>query len=108
MLCRRIAALEREILGRSPTKPMRPTPLQEIHLLEDDPFGIDDKENEGGGGGIMKLESLKLRDGAETEPQQDARQPKSQKTPGKKMRKLTPRTNVGLGHEELLLGLGTP
>ena len=103
-LYRKIAALEREILSRSPTKPMKPTPLQEIHLLDDDPFGIDDKEN---GGSILKLETLKLVDRAETQAQQDPRQPKSQKTPGKKMRKLTPRTNVGLGDEELL-GLGTP
>lgn len=96
-LHRRIAALEREILGRSPTKPMKPTPLQEIHLIDDDPFGIEDKENEGS---IMRLASLKLMDNAAAESKQETRQPKTQKMPGKKMRKLTPRTNVGLGDEE--------
>lgn len=108
-LYRRIAALEREILGRSPTKPMKPTPLQETRLADDDPFAVEDKENEGS---IMKLGLLKLVDSGvgESEPKQETavtRHPKSQKTPGKKMRKLTPRTNVGMRDEELI-GLASP
>ena len=102
---RKIAALEREILGRSPTKPMKPTPLQEIHLLDDsDPFDAEDKENEKS---IMKLAAFKLVDSAEADQKQETRQTKIQKTPGKKMRKLTPRTNVGLVDEELV-GLQSP
>ena len=79
---------------------MKPTPLQEIHLLDDsDPFDADDKENERS---IMRLAAFKLADGAEADQKQETRQTKIQKTPSKRMRKLTPRTNVGLADEELV------
>ena len=87
---------------------MKPTPLQEIHVVDDDPFDVEDKENEGS---IMRLASLSLvADRTEADAKLETahtRQPKTQKTPGKKMRKLTPRTNVGLGDEELI-GLRSP
>ena len=104
-LHRKIAVLEREILGRSPSKPQNKMPLREIKFADEDPFNSDDKENEHGP--VYQTATLKLTSNGTEDTKAEPMQMKVQRTPGKILRKLTPRTNVGLGDEDLA-GLGSP
>lgn len=68
-------------------------------------FESDNKENERGL--IFQLETLNPNSGVEEDKGAETKQIKVPRTPGKKLRKLTPRTNVGFGDEDLA-GLGSP
>ena len=117
-LHRRLAALERELLGCSPTKAAKKAkvlvsttqrdvlqPAPEMNgLLQHavsaggtDPFG-EGKENAGGDGegDILELGEMRL-DASGLKDEGMAKGQKAIKTPGRKVRKLTPRTNLGGG-----------
>ena len=94
MLRKRIQELERELLGRSPT---RGRPLREIKLS--DSMNFEDKENEVTA--LNQMASLHLDSDDVFNLSQGTMQSKLPKTPGKKLRKLTPRSNLGLGDEDL-------
>ena len=94
LLRRRVQELERQLLGRSPTKGR---PLQEIKLP--DVLDSEDKENEDQN--VQRMASLHLHENDVFDAQLQPKQSKLVKSPGKKLRKLTPRTNVGFDDEDL-------
>ena len=99
-LHRRIQELERELLGRSPTKGK---PLQEIKLF--DSIDPEDKENEVTT--LNQMASMHLGSDDVFDSSQAIKQSKLPKTPGKRLRKLTPRSNLGFNDEDLPM-LETP
>lgn len=93
-LRRRIQQLERELQGQSP---IRGKPLQELDL----PIFSDSEDKENESYPVTGMSSLQLDSDDVFAPSSEAKQSMILKTPGKKMRKLTPRNNVGLGDEDL-------
>ena len=85
----KLESLEREVLNRSPTRAATKDTSSLLDRMSS--LKVEDKENRGG---------VKINQGSPRLPDGEVAALKQAKTPGRKIRKLTPKTNIGAWIED--------